>query len=141
MPSRSSQQLSIATVMRSNHDCSRTSARESAHRRVARASSSTLAPCAQSPNSSGVFAAPIYRAARRDGWWDDPKSAPQKAFRAVGLAECFARTSMRMRAAAAEGHTWPEPEARARDVEVLSHEESRNPRSFLRPVRMSTWPI
>ena len=36
------------------------------------------------------LAAPIYRAARRDGWWDDPKISATERARAVGLAERFA---------------------------------------------------
>ena len=61
------------------------------------------------------LAAPIYRAARRDGWWDDPT---------INATE-------RARAVAAEAHRRLETEARARQAaEARAREESRNPQSF-----------
>lgn len=77
------------------------------------------------------LAAPIYRAARRDGWWDDPKISATERARAVGLAERFAHVDEDAREVAAEAHRRLEAEARAREAaEVRSREESRNPRSF-----------
>lgn len=77
------------------------------------------------------LAAPIYRAARRDGWWDDPKISATERARAVGLAERFAHVDEDAREVAAEAHRRLEAEARAREAaEARSREESRNPRSF-----------
>lgn len=77
------------------------------------------------------LAAPIYRAARRDGWWDDPKISREERARAVGLAERFAHVDEVARAVAAEAHRRLEAEARAREAaEARAREESRNPPSF-----------
>ena len=77
------------------------------------------------------LAAPIYRAARRDGWWDDPKISATERARAVGLAERFAHVDEDAREVAAEAHRRLEAEARARQAaEARSREESRNPPSF-----------
>lgn len=77
------------------------------------------------------LAAPIYRAARRDGWWDDPKISATERARAVGLAERFAHVDEDAREVAAEAHRRLEAEARAREAaEARSREESRNPPSF-----------
>lgn len=77
------------------------------------------------------LAAPIYRAARRDGWWDDPKISATERARAVGLAERFAHVDEDAREVAAESHRRLEAEARARQAaEARSREESRNPPSF-----------
>lgn len=77
------------------------------------------------------LAAPIYRAARRDGWWDDPKISATERARAVGLAERFAHIDEDARAVAAEAHRRLETEARARQAaEARAREESRNPQSF-----------
>lgn len=77
------------------------------------------------------LAAPIYRAARRDGWWDDPKISREERARAVGLAERFAHVDEDARAVAAEAHRRLEAEARAREAaEARAREESRNPPSF-----------
>lgn len=77
------------------------------------------------------LAAPLYRAARRDGWWDDPKVSATERARAVGLAERFAHVDEDARAVAAEAHRRLEAEARAREVaEARAREESRNPQSF-----------
>lgn len=77
------------------------------------------------------LAAPLYRSARRDGWWDDPKVNAAERARAVGLAERFAHVDEDARAVAAEAHRRLEAEARAREAaEARAREESRNPRSF-----------
>ncbi|WP_297911643.1 hypothetical protein [uncultured Actinomyces sp.] len=77
------------------------------------------------------LAAPIYRAARRDGWWDDPTINATERARAVGLAERFAHIDEDARAVAAEAHRRLETEARARQAaEARAREESRNPQSF-----------
>ena len=77
------------------------------------------------------LAAPIYRAARRDGWWDDPKISAAERARAVGLAERFAHVDEDAREVAAEAHRRLEAEARARQAaEARAREESRNPQSF-----------
>ena len=77
------------------------------------------------------LAAPIYRAARRDGWWDDPTVNAAERARAVGLAERFAHIDEDAREVAAEAHRRLEAEARARQAaEEQAREESRNPRSF-----------
>lgn len=77
------------------------------------------------------LAAPIYRAARRDDWWDDPKISATERARAVGLAERFAHVDEDARAVAAEAHRRLEAEARARQAaEARAREESRNPPSF-----------
>lgn len=69
------------------------------------------------------LAAPLYRSARRDGWWDDPQVSAAERARAVGLAERFAHVDEDARAVAAEARAREAAEARAR-------EESRNPQAF-----------
>ena len=77
------------------------------------------------------LAAPIYRAARRDGWWDDPTISATEKARTVGLAERFAHVDEDARAVAAEAHRRLETEARARQAaEARARDESRNPQSF-----------
>ena len=77
------------------------------------------------------LAAPIYRAARRDDWWDDPKISAAERARAVGLAERFAHVDEDAWEVAAEAHRRLEAEARARQAaEARAREESRNPPSF-----------
>ena len=77
------------------------------------------------------LAAPIYRAARRDGWWDDPTISAAERARAVGLAERFAHVDEDAREVAAEAHRRLEAEARAREAaEARAREEFRNPPSF-----------
>ncbi|WP_297909093.1 hypothetical protein [uncultured Actinomyces sp.] len=77
------------------------------------------------------LAAPIYRAARRDDWWDDPTISATERARAVGLAERFAHVDEDARAVAAEAHRRLEAEARARQAaEARAREESLNPPSF-----------
>lgn len=62
------------------------------------------------------LAAPLYRAARREDWWDDPKISREERARAVGLAERFAHVDEDARAVAAEAHRRLEAEARAREA-------------------------
>ena len=77
------------------------------------------------------LAAPLYRSARRDGWWDDPQVSAAERARAVGLAERFAHVDEDARAVAAEAHRCLEAEARAREAaEARAREESRNPQAF-----------
>ncbi len=77
------------------------------------------------------LAAPIYRAARRDDWWDDPQISAAERARAVGLAERFAHVDEDAWEVAAEAHRRLEAEARARQAaEARAREESRNPPSF-----------
>lgn len=77
------------------------------------------------------LAAPIYRAARRDDWWDDPTISAAERARAVGLAERFAHVDKDAWEVAAEAHRRLEAEARARQAaEARAREESRNPPSF-----------
>ena len=75
------------------------------------------------------LAAPIYRAARREGWWDDPTVSAAERARAVGLAERFAHVYEDARAVAAEAHRRLEAEARAREAaEARAREEFRDHR-------------
>lgn len=77
------------------------------------------------------LAAPLYRSARRDGWWDDPQVSAAERARAVGLAERFAHVDEDARAVALEAHRRLEAEARAREAaEARAREESRNPQAF-----------
>ena len=77
------------------------------------------------------LAAPIYRAARRDDWWDDPTISATERARAVGLAERFAHVDEDAWEVAAEAHRRLEAEARAREAaEARAREESRNPQAF-----------
>lgn len=77
------------------------------------------------------LAAPIYRAARRDDWWDDPTISAAERARAVGLAERFAHVDEDAWEVAAEAHRRLEAEARARQAaEARARKESRNPPSF-----------
>lgn len=77
------------------------------------------------------LAAPIYRAARRDDWWDDPTISAAERARAVGLAERFAHVDEDAWEVAVEAHRRLEAEARARQAaEARAREESRNPPSF-----------
>lgn len=77
------------------------------------------------------LAAPLYRSARRDGWWDDPTVSAAERARAVGLAERFAHVDEDAREVAAEAHRRLEAEARAREAaEARAREESRNPHAF-----------
>lgn len=107
-------------------------AREAAARRTAaRASLEHARALRTVTEQQRRLAAPIYRAARRDGWWDDPKISATERARAVGLAERFAHVDEDAREVAAEAHRRLEAEARARQAaEARACEESRNPQSF-----------
>lgn len=129
------QQLSIQAtqVMRAAIMIARAlAAREAAARRTAaRASLEHARALRAVTEQQRRLAAPIYRAARRDGWWDDPKISATERARAVGLAERFAHVDEDAREVAAEAHRRLEAEARAREAaEARAREESRNPRSF-----------
>lgn len=72
------------------------------------------------------LAAPLYRSARRDGWWDDPTVSAAERARAVGLATRFEHVDEDARAVAVEAHRRLEAEARAREAaEARAREESR----------------
>lgn len=129
------QQLSIQAtqVMRAAIMIARAlAAREAAARRAAaRASLEHARALRTVTEQQRRLAAPIYRAARRDGWWDDPKISATERARAVGLAERFAHVDEDAREVAAEAHRRLEAEARAREAaEVRAREESRNPQAF-----------
>lgn len=129
------QQLSIQAtqVMRAAIMIARAlAAREAAARRAAaRASLEHARALRTVTEQQRRLAAPIYRAARRDGWWDDPKISATERARAVGLAERFAHVDEDAREVAAEAHRRLEAEARAREAaEARAREESRNPPSF-----------
>ena len=107
-------------------------AREAAARRAAaRASLEHARALRTVTEQQRRLAAPIYRAARRDGWWDDPTINATERARTVGLAERFAHIDEDARAVAAEAHRRLETEARARQAAgARAREESRNPQSF-----------
>lgn len=107
-------------------------AREAAARRAAaRASLEHARALRTVTEQQRRLAAPIFRAARRDGWWDDPKISATERARAVGLAERFAHVDEDAREVAAEAHRRLEAEARAREAaEARAREEFRNPPSF-----------
>ena len=64
------------------------SAREAAARRAAaRASLEHARALRTVTEQQRRLAAPLYRSARRDGWWDDPQVSAAERARAVGLAE------------------------------------------------------
>lgn len=129
------QQLSMqaAQLMRAAIMIARAlAAREAQARRVAaRASHEHARALRAVTEQQRRLAAPLYRAARRDGWWDDLKLSREERARAVGLAERFSHVDEDARAVAAEAHRRLEAEARAREAaEARAREESRNPRSF-----------
>lgn len=107
-------------------------AREAAARRAAaRASLEHARALRTVTEQQRRLAAPLYRSARRDGWWDDPQVSAAERARAVGLAERFAHVDEDARAVAAEAHRRLEAEARAREAaEARAREESRNPQAF-----------
>lgn len=129
------QQLSMqaAQLMRAAIMIARAlSAREAAARRAAaRASLEHARALRTVTEQQRRLAAPIYRAAGRDGWWDAPTVNAAERARAVGLAERFAHVDEDARAVAAEAHRRLEAEARAREAaEARAREESRSPRAF-----------
>lgn len=77
------------------------------------------------------LAAPIYRAARRDGWWDDPTINATEKARTVGLAERFAHIDEDARAVALEARQRLERQAQARAQEQeRARMAARNPETF-----------
>lgn len=129
------QQLSMqaAQLMRAAIMIARAlSAREVAARRAAaRASLEHARALRAVTEQQRRLAAPLYRSARRDGWWDDPQVSAAERARAVGLAERFAHVDEDAREVAAEAHRRLEAEARAREAaEARAREESRNPQAF-----------
>lgn len=77
------------------------------------------------------LAAPIYRAARRDGWWDDPTISATEKARTVGLAERFAHVDEDARAVALEARQRLERQAQARAQEQeRARMAARNPETF-----------
>lgn len=129
------QQLSMqaAQLMRAAIMIARAlSAHEAAARRAAaRASLEHARALRAVTEQQRRLAAPIYRAAGRDGWWDDPQVSAAERARAVGLAERFAHVDEDARAVALEAHRRLEAEARAREAaEARAREESRNPQAF-----------
>lgn len=129
------QQLSMqaAQLMRAAIMIARAlAAREAAARRAAaRASLEHARALRTVTEQQRRLAAPLYRAARREGWWDDQQVSAVERARAVGLAERFAHVDEDARAVAAEAHRRLEAEARAREAaEARAREESRNPQAF-----------
>ena len=114
------QQLSMqaAQLMRAAIMIARAfAAREDQARRVAaRASLEHARALRAVTEQQRRLAAPLYRAARREDWWDDPKISREERARAVGLAERFAHVDEDARAVAAEAHRRLEAEARAREA-------------------------
>ncbi len=129
------QQLSMqaAQLMRAAIMIARAlAAREAQARRVAaRASLEHARALRTVTEQQRRLAAPLYRAARREGWWDDSTVSAAERARTVGLAERFAHVDEDARAFAAEAHRRLEAEARAREAaEARAREESRNPQAF-----------
>ena len=126
---------SHASDARSNHDARALAAREAAARRAAaRASLEHARALRTVTEQQRRLAAPIYRAAHRDGWWDDPKISATERARAVGLAERFAHVDEDAREVAAEAHRRLEAEARARQAaEARAREGIPQPTIIPRP--------
>ena len=126
--SRQAAQLMRAAIMIARVLAAREAAARRAAARASLEHARALRTVTEQPRR---LAAPIYRAARRDGWWDDPKISATERARAVGLAERFAHIDEDARAVAAEAHRRLETEARARQAaEARARDESRNPQSF-----------
>lgn len=60
------------------------------------------------------LAAPVYRAALREGWWEDPRVSAEERARAVGLANRFAPIDADARAVAQEARRRVEAQQEAR---------------------------
>ena len=107
-------------------------AREAAARRaVARASLEHARALRTVTEQQRRLAAPIYRAARRDGWWDDPTISATEKARTVGLAERFAHVDEDARAVALEARQRLERQAQARAQEQeRARMAARNPETF-----------
>ena len=107
-------------------------AREAAARRAAaRASLEHARALRTVTEQQRRLAAPIYRAARRDGWWDDPTISATEKARTVGLAERFAHVDEEARAVALEARQRLERQAQARAQEQeRARMAARNPETF-----------
>lgn len=107
-------------------------AREAAARRAAaRASLEHARALRTVTEQQRRLAAPIYRAARRDGWWDDPTINATEKARTVGLAERFAHIDEDARAVALEARQRLERQAQARAQEQeRARMAARNPETF-----------
>lgn len=107
-------------------------AREAAARRAAaRASLEHARALRTVTEQQRRLAAPIYRAARRDGWWDDPTISATEKARTVGLAERFAHVDEDARAVVLEARQRLERQAQARAQEQeRARMAARNPETF-----------
>ena len=107
-------------------------AREAAARRAAaRASLEHARALRTVTEQQRRLAAPIYRAARRDGWWHDPTISATEKARTVGLAERFAHVDEEARAVALEARQRLERQAQARAQEQeRARMAARNPETF-----------
>lgn len=103
----------------------------SARRAAARASLEHARALRTVTEQQRRLAAPIYRAARRDGWWDDPTISATEKARTVGLAERFAHVDEDARAVALEARQRLERQAQARAQEQeRARMAARNPETF-----------
>lgn len=107
-------------------------AREAAARRAAaRASLEHARALRTVTEQQRRLAAPLYRAARREGWWDDPKVSAAERARAVGLATRFEHVDEDARAVALEARQRLERQARAHEQEQeRARMAARNPETF-----------
>lgn len=107
-------------------------AREAAARRAAaRASLEHARALRTVTEQQRRLAAPIYRAARREGWWDDPKVSAAERARAVGLATRFEHVDEDARAVALEARQRLERQAQARAQEQeRARMAAQNPETF-----------
>lgn len=107
-------------------------AREAAARRAAaRASLEHARALRTVTEQQRRLAAPLYRAARREGWWDDPKVSAAERARAVGLATRFEHIDEDARAVALEARQRLERQARAHaEEQERARMAARNPETF-----------
>lgn len=129
------QQLSMqaAQLMRAAIMIARAlAAREAAARRAAARTSLEHARALRTvTEQQRRLAAPLYRAARREGWWDDPKVSAAERARAVGLATRFEHIDEDARAVALEARQRLERQAQARAQEQeRARMAARNPETF-----------
>ena len=129
------QQLSMqaAQLMRAAIMIARAlAAREAAARRAAAHASLEHARALRTvTEQQRRLAAPLYRAARREGWWDDPKVSAAERARAVGLATRFEHVDEDARAVALEARQRLERQARAHaEEQERARMAARNPETF-----------
>lgn len=129
------QQLSMqaAQLMRAAIMIARAlAAREAAARRAAAHASLEHARALRTvTEQQRRLAAPLYRAARREGWWFDPKVSAAERARAVGLATRFEHVDEDARAVALEARQRLERQAQARAQEQeRARMAARNPETF-----------